>query len=74
MPRSVTLSTGKVITNVPDDVTDEQVEAQYVPKTVEQTEPVEQPEPVEEEVKDIPVEKEGVGFDFRKVLARTQAN
>ena len=73
MPRPVTLSTGKVITNVPDDVTDEQVEAQYVGSTIEQPEPVEQPEP-EEEIKDIPVEKEGVGFDFRKVLARTQAS
>ena len=69
MPRSVTLSTGKIITGVPDDVTDEEVESQYVQKRVEQPEPVE-----EEEVKDIPVEKEGVGFDFRKVLARTQAN
>jgi len=73
MPRPVTLSTGKVITNVPDDVTDEQVEAQYVGSTIEQPEPVEQPEP-EEEIKNIPVEKEGVVFDFRKVLARTEAS
>lgn len=68
MPRSVTLSTGKVITQVPDDVTNEEVEAQYVRKRVER------PEPELEEVKDTPVEREGVGFDFRKVLARTQAN
>ena len=74
MPRTVRLSTGEVIVDVPDDVTDEEVEAKVAQKRAEQPEPVERPEPVEEEVKAIPVEKEGVGFDFRKVLARTQAN
>ncbi len=96
MPRTVRLSTGEVVVDVPDDVTDEEVEAKLVQKRAEQTEPVERPEPVEqpepeEEIRrettpgilgtgdvdlgiDIPAQKEGVGFDFRKVLARTEGS
>ena len=44
MPRTVRLSTGEVVVDVPDDVTDEEVEAK-AQKRAERPEPVEQPEP-----------------------------
>jgi len=73
MPRSVTLSNGKVIVNVPDDVTDEEVEAK-VARQKEALVEAEPEEPTPEPMPEPEEETSGVGFDFRRVLARTQAS
>ena len=76
MPRTVTLPNGRRISQVPDDVTDEEVIARFA---TPDPEPEEQPvvevaEPEPEEDKSFFESAKDVAFDFRRVLARTEAS
>lgn len=76
--RTVILPSGRPISQVPEDVTDEDVAKMYG-ETFEapEQEPVEvapEPTPEPEEDKGFIESAKDVAFDFRKVLARTQAS